>query len=539
MNVTDLLRTRVESMPDAAAIIDFPRRQPRTITFLELDKAAEQVATLLHRSGLRQGDRVLLLYPMSAELYIALIAILRLGLIAMFLDPSAQREHLASSLAGHLPQAMIGGFRAQAFRLMFPSLRQIPMSFSFSRGIPGTIGLNAALGTEKNRVRVETTNRSHREPIAPCVEDSPALITFTSGTGQRPKAALRTHGFLLAQYQALDQCVHYTPGAIDLSTLPVFVLANLGSGMTSVIPDVNLSRPDSVSPARVIELLSQHRVTQTGGSPALMARVVDYCLHRSIRLHGLERIYTGGGPVLPQLLEDLHRVAPSAQITALYGSTEAEPIASLSLADIQEADIDAMRTGRGLLVGTPVASIQLRILQDRWGVPVGPFEPHEFQAACRPTGGVGEIVVSGDHVLTGYLSKADEWDTKFQVGTSRWHRTGDAGTIDEQGRLWLLGRCSSGIEVNGEKVYPFPVELVARQHPDVRNAAMVLAHGERTLAIEPHRKQVSSQQFEDLRCRVPSAQVQRIRIVRRIPVDRRHNAKIDYDALRTLLESRD
>lgn len=542
MNVTDLLFARVESMPDATAIVDFYRKQPRAWTFFELRDAAGRVASILHRSGLRRGDVVLVLCPMSAELYIVLIAIFRMGLVAMFVDPSAHRTQLASSLEGNLPRAMIGGVRAQAFRFLSPSLRRIPLSFCLSAGIPGTIALSSALRRTMNEAAEKATDNGilieGTESVASCVEDSPALITFTSGTGSRPKAAVRTHGFLLAQYRALAQCVQYKPRVVDLSTLPVFVLANLGSGMTSVIPDVNLRRPDSVSPARLIELISQHRVTQMGGSPALMARVAQYGLRHSIRLHGLERIYTGGGPVLPELLADLRRVAPNAQITGLYGSTEAEPIASLRLDDLRDREIDAARTGRGLLVGKPVASIQLRILRDHWGMPVGPFDPETFEAACQPIGGVGEIVVNGEHVLSGYLSTADERDTKFQVGAMCWHRTGDAGYVDEQGRLWLLGRCSSGVEVNGEKVYPFSVELVARQHPYVRHAAMVLVHGERTLAIEPNCQGTSPERFEDLLHRVPSASLQRICVVGRIPMDRRHNAKVDYEALRHLLETR-
>ena len=92
MNIAEVLRDQAELRPEAVALIDVKRGRSRSLTFAELERAASRVAMLLHQSGLERGDTVLVLHPMSAELYIALMAIFRLGLVAMFLDPSAGRE---------------------------------------------------------------------------------------------------------------------------------------------------------------------------------------------------------------------------------------------------------------------------------------------------------------------------------------------------------------------------------------------------------------------------------------------------------------
>ncbi len=136
-----------------------------------------------------------------------------------------------------------------------------------------------------------------------------------------------------------------------------------------------------------------------------------------------------------------------------------------------------MRDGCGLLTGKPIAEIQLRIIPDQWGKAVthaDPLAPME----------TGEIVVSGGHVLKGYLNGEGDSETKFPIDGAIWHRTGDAGYIDPDGRLWLLGRCSAKVsDVHGD-LYPFAVECVAMSFPFVRRCAFVLHKGKRLLAVE-------------------------------------------------------
>jgi acyl-CoA synthetase (AMP-forming)/AMP-acid ligase II len=236
------------------------------------------------------------------------------------------------------------------------------------------------------------------------------------------------------------------------------------------------------------------------------------------------------------LLEQLQRIAPQATITAVYGSTEAEPIARISRHEIVTEDIAAILGGRGLIVGLPVPIIRLRILKNQWGTPVGPYTPTEFHAACQPVGEAGEIVVSGKHVLSGYLGGRGDEENKFIVAGVRWHRTGDAGYLDDRGRLWLLGRCSARIEDSQGTLYPLSVEHAALQHEFVRRAAVVSVGGQRVLAVEFRNGRLPEPHMAPLLGSLGFAKVQQVRVLKSMPVDKRHNAKIDYPVLNSLLE---
>jgi acyl-CoA synthetase (AMP-forming)/AMP-acid ligase II len=525
VNVIDLLRSRAAASPDAPAIIDARRRRSRVVSFAELERASAQAAGLLHAAGLRPGDGVLVLLPMSAELYVALLAIFRLGMVALILDPSAGRTHIERCCAMYPPRALIASARAHLLRLLSPSLRRIPLKVSVGLPMPGAV----------------SWGRVHRAPpsplIHPCDAPAPALLTFTSGSTGHPKAAVRSHGFLLAQHRALQQGLELQPGEMDVTMLPVFVLANLASGVTSLIPDVDLRHPGAIHPARLVRQVRAHRPTRLVASPALLERLADHCERRGVRLPSLRRVLTGGGPVFPRLFTKLSAIAPCAEITAVYGSTEAEPIALLARPALDAADRQAMDCGRGLPAGLPVPSIRLGILRDQWGERVGPYTEAEFVAACLPPGEAGEIVVSGSHVLGGYLHGQGDDETKFAVDGTRWHRTGDAGYLDQRGRLWLLGRCAARIDDARGRLYPLKVESIALRHPGVRRAACVGHQGRRLLVLELLRG-ASAAGLTRVTEALTRADIDEVRIWRRIPVDARHNAKVDYGALAARLSGR-
>jgi olefin beta-lactone synthetase len=525
MNVVDLLRNRAATSPDAPAIIDARRRGSPVLSFGDLERASARAAGLLRAAGLRPGDGVLLLLPISAELYVALLAIFRLGLVALILDPSAGRGHIERCCALYPPQALIASDRAHVLRLFSPALRRIRLKVSVGFPVPGTVSWR----------RID---RTPAFPTAhPCDPATPALLTFTSGSTGQPKAAVRSHGFLLAQYQAVQQTLGLTPGEVDVVTLPIFLLANLASGVTSLIPDVDLRHPDSISPRRLGGQIRAHHATRLAASPALLERLADYCGRRRLMLPSLCKVVTGGGPVFPRVWAALNCVAPCAEVTAVYGSTEAEPIALLTPCTLDATDRQKLDRGRGLPAGRPIPSIQLRILRDQWGTSIGPYSEAEFAAACLPSGDAGEIVVSGTHVLAGYLNGHGNNENKFAVGGTPWHRTGDAGYLDTRGRLWLLGRCAARIDDARGRLYPFGVESIALRHPHFRRAAFVGHHGQRILVLE-FRRGAPVPDLAGLAKDLDWTHVDEIQLHRHIPVDARHNAKVDHRALVARLTER-
>ena len=531
MNITQVLIDQATQRPEAPAIVEAAGAGNRTLTFAQLAERSARAAALLQAAGLRTGDRVLVFQPMSIELYTALLAIFRLGLVATVLDPSAGRGHIEQCCGIARPRAFIGPARAHILRLLCRGLRRIERHF-------------VTAGWAPRSTRWSTLERlDPLNSMTPCDASHGALLTFTSGSTGVPKAAVRSHGFLLAQHEALAESIELEPGEVDLPTLPIFVLANLASGVTTVIPQGDLRRPGFIEPGPVLEQIERHRVTRTVGSPALYARLLEGARAAGgavsdtgeTPLGTLRKLYTGGAPVFPPLLRQLQSALPQERVIVVYGSTEAEPISHLDWAEADPADLSAMFAGKGLLVGRPVRQIDLRILRNRWGEPLPAMNAREFDALALPPGHGGEIVVSGPHVLGGYLNGVGDEETKFRVEGEVWHRTGDAGYLDDQGRLWLLGRAGAVIRDERGTIHPFAAECAASQLPWIERSALASRNGERLLALQlgPGAPADAARRVDET---LSWAQIDRIVRLPRIPVDRRHNAKVDYPALMNELE---
>jgi acyl-CoA synthetase (AMP-forming)/AMP-acid ligase II len=140
--------------------------------------------------------------------------------------------------------------------------------------------------------------------------------------------------------------------------------------------------------------------------------------------------------------------------------------------------------------------------------------------------------VAGDHVLTGYLDGVGDAESKFRVAGRVWHRTGDAGWLDAQGRLWLLGRCGAVVRDRHGVLHPFAVETAARSIAGVRRAAMTAWGTQRIVIVEGDGPALA----EQVQAGLAWAKLDRV-LCAPIPLDRRHNAKVDYPALHRRLTS--
>jgi olefin beta-lactone synthetase len=517
MNIASILEEQARRFGSRNAIIERRRR----ITFAELDRAAASAAADLKRAGVRAAMRALVFSHMTIALYVTMIALFRLRVTAVFVDPSAGRELLDRSVDRVRPDAFVAVPRAHWLRLTSPAIRAIPIKAAIGGVVPGAAAIACRVSEEGADVEL-------------CEPETPAIITFTSGSTGVPKAAVRTHGFLIAQHRALVESLGLAPGEIDLCTLPIFLLANLASGVTSVIPDADLRAPGAIDPGPVVAQIRATRPTRTVASPAFLARLVAHAAREGQHLETFRRIDTGGAPVFPRMLDTIAAVAPQASIVAVYGSTEAEPIAEIDRREISSVDREAMTRGGGLLAGRRAPSVQLRILSDRWGTPVGPWTDEDLERETLAPRAVGEIVVSGEHVLRGYLDGNGDEETKIRVGSRVWHRTGDAGYLDEAGRLWLLGRCAAKAKDEAGVTYPFAVECAAGEVAGVGRTAFVVHDGNRLLVAEIA-QDVTAVRAE-LAARLAWARLADVVVVPRIPVDRRHNAKVDYSALLKMLD---
>ncbi len=191
----------------------------------------------------------------------------------------------------------------------------------------------------------------------------------------------------------------------------------------------------------------------------------------------------------------------------------------------------------GLPAGRVVTGLEARVIADQWGTPVGPLTQAEWEARGLPPTQAGEIVVAGADVLTTPEFGATS-PTKIEVGDKIWHRTGDAGYFDRQGRLWLLGRCAARLTPKADDprpvLYPLMVEAAVHAFPEVKQAALVDHQGRRILLLELYALQAEAWRAAVVRA-LRWANLDEVRVLPRLPMDKRHNAKIDYPALRRLL----
>ncbi len=526
-NLVEALGRRADGHPDRAALCAMRGGQPQVLTFRELDRRVARGAAMLRDMGIARGDHVLFLHPVAPALYEGLLACMRIGAVAVFIDLAAGPALVRHACARLPPRALFIGGPAFLLRWRHPVLRRIPLLIR-SGPLPWRTGRRWPAVD-----RVRDPDEAADAGIEPVEAGHPALVTFTSGSTGLPKAVVRSHGFLQAQHRALASALDHQAGQADLVTLPVFALANLASGMTSVLADTDLRRPGRPSLRRLRRQFERTvpAPSRCAASPAFFSALgTDPGLMR-----GWRRIDTGGAPVFPDTIERLRRaLSPEARLVVVYGSTEAEPIAHLDAGELDAGMMERIAGGGGLPVGRPVADIRLAIIADRTGEPLGPLPADGFDALTRPPMEPGEIVVSGAHVVRGYLDGHGDREGKIRVGDEVWHRTGDAGYLDREGRLWLLGRCSAADRRGGGTLYPFAVEAAARLRLG-RPCAFVLHEGRRLLCCQG---KADGGELRELAGQMPWAGIEQVVSLRRLPLDRRHNAKIDYPALRRWLARR-
>ena len=520
MNIAEVLLEQARQQPQQLALIDLSRGRARQLSFDELARASGNLATFFKQKSLPPGSAVLVWLPMSLELYVVLIALFRLGLTALFIDPAFGREKISQCCDLIRPAGLVGGLKAQALGWFCRGLRSIPNRFIPGFSFPGIAALAQALPPEGT-------------PLANLTSDAPALITFTSGSTGQPKAIVRTHEFLLNQQAVLQSHLQLPAGQLNLVTLPIFVLSNLAAGINSLIPSADLRKPGRIEPGTLFAEISRYQPASLTASPAFLVRLAEYCQEQEKRLSGVLQIFTGGGPIFPNQIQRLAQMAPQARVTLIYGSTEAEPIAHLKASEITSGDYERMRQGSGLLAGRPIDEIQLAIIANQWGQPVGPLSREAFKATCMPAGRPGEIVVAGRHMIKGYYRGQGDSETKIEVDGEIWHRTSDAGYLDERGRLWLLGRCAAYAADARGSLYPFSVEAAALNFANVRQAALLCHAGRRILFVQPLKK--STLDLNALHTALAWAQLDEIRTIHQIPLDKRHNTKVDYHTLKKLI----
>jgi len=505
-----------------------------SITFGELWRRIDRASSGLRRLGLAPGDRAIVMIPMSIDLYVAMLGVLAMGAVAVFVDPWIGGRQIAAFAAFAKPRAWLGIPKSHALRLLDARLRAIPLTVTTGWRL-GPLPARHTLGELE-----ETAGNGEVQPVE---RDDPALITFTSGSSGEPKGANRTHRFLLAQHEALAAEFPAAENDVDMPMFPVFALNNLASGVPSIVPAMDFRRVDRVDAGRVLAQMRRHGVTTCTASPPFFDRLAAEVERKGDR-PALRRILTGGAPVSDAQLRVWRRAFPETEILVVYGSTEAEPVAHLTAEErlsLKAPDF------RGYCAGKPGERVRAKVVR----IHAGPIElgPGGWADWELPAGEIGELAVAGDHVGRDYYEnpKAVRENKIVDADGAVWHRMGDTGSLDGEGRFWIAGRVHSTIRRGGKLVHPQLVEQAAQgEDPRVRRAAAVgmpdTELGERVVVVIEMSEQGLEQGFQaEIAARLAAVGLTADQILltgEQMPLDPRHNSKIDYGKLRSRLQSR-
>jgi acyl-CoA synthetase (AMP-forming)/AMP-acid ligase II len=371
-------------------------------------------------------------------------------------------------------------------------------------------------------------------------ESDPAAVLFTSGATGPAKGVRYLHGQLAAQRDALAMAYGITKSDRLVAAFAPFALYGPALGVPTALPNCDVTKPSELTAVALDEACRRIDATMAFASPSALANVVATA-DGSGPLPGigaLRVLFSAGAPVPAETLHAVAKLASAASLHTPYGMTEALPVADISLDQIDLAEIDD--PVGGVCVGPPVEDARVRIVA------------FDFDADTLPdelqTGETGEILVSAPWVSDGYLGL---WATERAArppsqgllgngagtGVERWHRTGDVGHVDAEGRLWVEGRAIHVISSSNGPITSVPIERLVERELDLARVSAVgvgpVGQQQLVVVLEDADADVglASPELAARVREVVAEPVASVLLLKKAPVDIRHNAKIDRVAV--------
>ncbi len=540
-NVAMLLHDTAVRDPHGMAIAEplrrdgHGRRKYRQVTFRELDQDSSLIAGGLRALGAHTGMRIALLVRPSIDFIALVFALFKAGLVVVLIDPGMGKKNLVRCLAEARPEGFVAISLAHAMRVLLRRrFRQVRLNV--------TVGRRWFWGGPTLRqLRAVAPSDTYMSPMR---AEDPAAIIFTTGSTGPPKGVLYSHANFTAQAREIQRFYQIAPGEIDLPGFPLFALFNCAMGVSTVIPDMDPTRPANVDPRNIVEAVEDWGVTQAFGSPALWNVVGRYCEARQLKLPTLRRVLSAGAPVPRHVIARMRQaIHPQGDIHTPYGATEALPVASIAGREVLHETAEQTALGKGICVGHRFAGIDWKVIRIRDDAIGDLSEVEEL-----PVGDIGELIVRGAVVTAQYVTRTEANALhKIQDGTSFWHRMGDVGYLDAQDRFWFCGRKSQRLRTANGTMFTIPCEAIINGHPAIYRSALVgigqPACQVPVVVVEtwPERRPKTTadkrqlvHQLQNLAGEHPlTRRIQHFLIHPSLPVDIRHNAKIFREKLAT------
>jgi acyl-coenzyme A synthetase/AMP-(fatty) acid ligase/pimeloyl-ACP methyl ester carboxylesterase len=490
-----------------------------SVTFSELDADIRRVAAGLADFGVATGDRVAVLVPPGIDLAVSIYACWRMGAVVVVVDAGLGARGMTRALTSADPAYLIGIPRAMAAgrALRWPGVRV------------STTALHPA-GARLLDVRASLDDLRRRgdgrpAPPTPTSLDE-AAIGFTSGATGPAKGVSYRHHQLEAQRDALVDLYAIGPDDRLVAAFGPFAQFGPAMGIPSVVPDMEVTSPGTLTAPALAEAVRAVQATMVFASPAALSNVAktagEMSPDQAMALEGVRLLMSAGAPVPVAVLRAVRELMPNAEPHTPYGMTEVLPVADISLAEIEAAP-----HGNGVCVGIPVPGVEVAISAlDPTGKAKG--------SLTDEAGVVGEVCIRTAHMRDGYDKL---WMTQHAASQpAGWHRSGDVGHLDDAGRLWIEGRMGHVVTTAAGPVTPVGIEHAVSALPEVAHAAVVGVGPTGTqqivvvvVPVDPSRRpDLADEDLADkVRARVGALDVAAVMTAPSLPVDKRHNSKID------------
>ncbi len=502
---------------------------PRTVSWRLLARQVRRIAAGLHATGVRRGDRVSLLVQPGPTLTALVYACLRIGAVVVVADAGLGPQGLTRAQRGAQPDWVVGQTKGllAARALGWPGVRIAADPLH-----PAT---RRALGVAHTLLDVADAGRDEVLPPEPAPADEAAIL-FTSGSTGPAKGVVYTHAQLSAVRDVLREHFAVGPDTGLVTGFAPFALLGPALGTRSVTPDMDISAPRTLTARAVADAVRASEAAIVFLSPAAVLNVVATAdaLDDADRtaLGGVRTFLSTGAPVSEELLSSAAAVMPAADAHTPYGMTECLLVTDITLDGIRDA---AAAPDAGVCVGRPVGGGEVLISAlDADGAATG--------APGTAPGVLGEVLVRAPHLKQRYdrlwlTDRAAERDTP----PGRWHRTGDVGHLDADGRLWIEGRLAHVLTTPDGPLAPVGPEQHVERVAGVRRAAVV---GVGPAGVQQAVAVVESLPAARRRGLAPDALAAEVRaaspvplaavlVVPALPTDIRHNSKIDRARLST------
>ena len=530
LNIAETLAKSAEDLGEQTGLVE--AASGKSLSFTELHARSDSYAHILSNKGIRAGDRVMLMVKPSADFICLTFALFKIGAPVILIDPGMGYRNLLRCIEGVRPKGFVGIPKAHLFRTIFRkpfTTVQYKLCCGFSFGLFGP-DISQAANTDHGPY-----------PVYKAQDADLAAIIFTTGSTGPPKGVRYEHAVFHAQLRLIRDYYQIGPGQVDQPAFPLFALFSTALGAKAVIPDMDPTRPARVDPARFVSSIEKYGVTYSFASPALWNVIAGYCKPRDNSLQTLNKVLMAGAPVSGGLISRMQMIlSPDAAIHTPYGATESLPIVSIEGREIVEKTWDLTRIGRGTCVGRALPGIEIAILPiNDQGIET--LDRSTF-LSCRE---IGEIIVRGDVVTRAYENQPRENKlAKITDGNSFWHRMGDVGYLDEEGRLWFCGRKAHRVVTRaGKTFFSIPCEALFNEHPEVFRSALVAVSSQGNknvvpaIIVEPEKKSKipASELIAEIKLlgkqNPLTSEIKHYLIHPDFPVDIRHNAKIFREKL--------